>query len=183
VKGLRFATLVNVDTEVDVNKAWGTTGEDIKIPAKESLSQGYYEMKKNTCKPWAVEGCSELLYKRKQAKLQWLQDPSEINGDNLNNINRETSGHFRNKKAECLKDKIDELETNSKNKNITDLYGGIHYFKKDYQPRSNLVNDENGDLLGDSHNILNRWKNYFCKLLNAQRGSDVRQIEIHTAEC
>jgi hypothetical protein len=55
---------------------------------------------------------------RKQARLQWLQDPSEINGDDLNNIRRETSRHFRNKKKEYLKDKIDELATNSKNKNI-----------------------------------------------------------------
>jgi hypothetical protein len=34
------------------------------------------------------------------------------------------------------------------------------------QPRSSLVKDENGDLLADSHNILNRWKNYFSQLLN-----------------
>jgi hypothetical protein len=44
------------------------------------------------------------------------------------------------------------------------------------------VKDENGDLLADSHNILNRWKNYFSQLLNVQSVSDVRQIEIHTAE-
>jgi hypothetical protein len=44
------------------------------------------------------------------------------------------------------------------------------------------VKDENGDLLADSHNILNRWKNYFSPLLNVHRVSDVRQIEIHTAE-
>jgi hypothetical protein len=29
---------------------------------------------------------------------------------------------------------------------------------------------------------LNRWKNYFSKLLNVHRVSDVRQIEIHIAE-
>ncbi|PNF29521.1 hypothetical protein B7P43_G01938 [Cryptotermes secundus] len=34
----------------------------------------------------------------------------------------------------------------------------------------------------DSHNILNRWRNYFSHLLNAHRVSDVRQSEIHTAE-
>jgi hypothetical protein len=44
------------------------------------------------------------------------------------------------------------------------------------------VKDENGDLLADSHNILNKWKNYFSQLLNVHRGSDARQIEIHTAE-
>jgi hypothetical protein len=44
------------------------------------------------------------------------------------------------------------------------------------------VKDENGDLLADSHNILNKWKNYFSSLLNVHRISDVRQIEIHTAQ-
>jgi hypothetical protein len=28
-----------------------------------------------------------------------------------------------------------------------------------YQPRNNLVKDENKDLLADSHNTLNRWRN------------------------
>jgi hypothetical protein len=60
-----------------------------------------------------------------------------------------------------VKDKIDELATNSHNKNIRDLYKAINDFKRGYQPISNLVKDENGDLLADSQNILNRWKNYF----------------------
>jgi hypothetical protein len=63
----RFAALENVDTEVDVSKAWEIIRENIKISAKESL--GYYEVKKN--KPWFDEGCSKLLDQRKQAKLQW----------------------------------------------------------------------------------------------------------------
>jgi hypothetical protein len=63
------------------------------------------------------------------AKLWWLQDPSEINGDNLNNIRCEASRHFRNKKKEYLKGKINELARKSKNKNIRDLYRGIHEFK------------------------------------------------------
>jgi hypothetical protein len=44
------------------------------------------------------------------------------------------------------------------------------------------VKDENGDLLADSHNILNTWKNYFSQLLNVHDVSDVRQTEVHTAE-
>ncbi|PNF43474.1 hypothetical protein B7P43_G10812 [Cryptotermes secundus] len=51
-----------------------------------------------------------------------------------------------------------------------------------YQPSSNLMKDENGDLLADSHNILNMWKNYYSQLLNVHRVSDFRQTEIHTAE-
>jgi hypothetical protein len=42
--------------------------------------------------------------------------------------------------------------------------------------------DENGDLLADSHNILNRWKNHFSPLSNVHSVCDVRQIEIYTVE-
>jgi hypothetical protein len=61
--------------------------------------------------------------------LQWLKDPTEINGDNLNNVTCETSRHFTNKRREYLKDKIYELAMNRKNKNIRDLYKGINSFK------------------------------------------------------
>jgi hypothetical protein len=113
-------------------------------------------------KPWFDEVWSKLLDQRKQASLQWLQDPSEINGDNLNNLRRENSKHFRNKNSQYLKDKINQLTTNSKKKNTTDLYRGINKFKMGYRPRINLVKNGYGELLADSHNILNMWKNYFC---------------------
>jgi hypothetical protein len=98
---------------------------NLKISGKESL--GYFQLKKH--KPWFDEGCSSLLDQRKEAKLQWLQNPSEINGDNLNNVRREARRYFGNKKREYLKDKINELVTNSKNKNMRDLYRGINGLK------------------------------------------------------
>jgi hypothetical protein len=69
-------------------------------------------------KPWFDEVCSKLFDKKNQARLQWLQDPSEINGDGVNKVRREASRHLKNKKGEYLKGKINELETNKKNKNI-----------------------------------------------------------------
>jgi hypothetical protein len=60
--------------------------------------------------------------------LQWLQDPSEINGDNLNNVRCEADRYFRSKKREHLKDKINDLATNGKNKNMRDLHRGINEF-------------------------------------------------------
>jgi hypothetical protein len=57
--------------------------------------------------------------------LQWLQDPSERNGDNLK---IEATRHFRNNKREYLKDRINE-------------------FERGCQLRSNLVNSENDNLL------------------------------------
>jgi hypothetical protein len=61
-----------------------------------------------------------------------LQNPSQINGDKLQNLRRETSRTFRKKKMEYLKGKINELETNNKKKNIRDFWRGINEFKKGY---------------------------------------------------
>jgi hypothetical protein len=58
-----------------------------------------------------------------------------VNEGNLSNVRREASRHFRNKKREYLKDEINEIELNSKNK-IRDLYRGITEFKKGYQPKT-----------------------------------------------
>jgi hypothetical protein len=43
------------------------------------------------------------------------------------------------------------------------------------------VKDENGDL-ADTHNSLNRLKNYLLLLLNVYNVHDDKQLEIHTAE-
>jgi hypothetical protein len=46
-----------------------------------------------------------------------------------------------------MKAKICDLETNSKIKNIRDLYRGINDFRKGHQPRNNIVKNEKGDLI------------------------------------
>ena len=91
--------------------------------------------------------------------MQWVQDPSQSNVHNLNNVKHEATRHFRNKKKAYLKAKIQELETHSKIKNIRDLYRGIS--KKGYQPRTNIVNDEKRDLVTDCHSILFKRRNLF----------------------
>jgi hypothetical protein len=46
-----------------------------------------------------------------------------------------------------------------RDKNIRDLYRRLNEFQREYEPRSNLANDENDDLFVDSHNILYWLKN------------------------
>jgi hypothetical protein len=59
----RFGALEDLNTEVEINSAWETIRENIKISAKESL--GYFEVKKHTL--WFDKGRSKLLDQRKQA--------------------------------------------------------------------------------------------------------------------
>ena len=62
------------------------------------------------------------------------------------------------------------------------MYRGINDFKKGYQLRCNIVKDEKGDLVADSHRIVARWRNYFSQLFNVNGVKDVGQVEIPTAD-
>jgi hypothetical protein len=52
--------------------------------------------------------------------MQWLQDPNHNSVDNVNNSRHEASRHCRLEKKEYLEAKIDELETSSKIKIISE---------------------------------------------------------------
>jgi len=49
-------------------------------------------------KAWFDKECVDFLDQRKQAKMQWIQDPSGTNVDNFNNKRREASRYFSNKR-------------------------------------------------------------------------------------
>ena len=158
-----------MNDDQDANRTWENIKENIQTSAKESLS--LHELKQN--KPWFDEECLGFLNQRKRTKLRWIRDPSQSHVDILNNVRREVSRHFRNKKKAYLIAKIEEIETNSKIQYIRDFYRGINDFKKGYQPRCNIVKDEKCDLVADTHSIVARWRKYFSQLFNVHGVKDV----------
>jgi len=130
-----FAALENVSVDEDINRAWVSINENIKTSSTESL--GMHEIKHH--KPWFDEECLGVLDQRRQAKMQWIQVPSQNNIDTMNKVRRDASRHFRNKKKAYLKGEIEELKTNNKINNIRELYRGSNDVKKGYQPRRGIV--------------------------------------------
>jgi hypothetical protein len=61
-------------------------------------------------KPWFGAECLGFFLVSKQEKMQWVQDPSQSSVDNLNAVRLKASRHFRNKKKEYLKAKIEIIE-------------------------------------------------------------------------
>jgi hypothetical protein len=57
--------------------------------------------------------------------MQWIQEPSQCNIDNLNNVRWYASRQKKNKKKAYLRAKIEELETNSKITNIRTFIGAL----------------------------------------------------------
>ena len=104
--------------------------------------------------------------------MQWLQDPNQSNVDNLNNVRRKASTHFRKNKKEYLKAKLNEQEAKSKTR-LSETSMAIS---------QNIVMDEKCDMGTDPHSILARRRNHFSQLLNVHWVNDVRKLEIRKAE-
>ena len=77
----------NLNDIKDINRGWENIKENISTSAKDRLS--LRELKQH--KPG-------FLDQRKQAKVQWLQEPNQNNVDNLNNVIWAASRHFRKQK-------------------------------------------------------------------------------------
>jgi hypothetical protein len=89
----KFAALENLEDSGDINRAYKNIREKIEISSPKSLR--YCESKQY--KPWFDEEGSKLVDRRNGAKLQWLQEPSEMT-------------------VQCIK----------QNKNIRELYRSIN---------------------------------------------------------
>jgi hypothetical protein len=116
----RFATLENCDDNVHMNTAWKNIRENIKTSAKESL--GHYELQQH--KPWFDDECSKLIDRRKRAKLQWLQNQSQVNRDDMDNVRLKLVELSGPKKREYLKNKINELEQTVR-KRVLEICTGV----------------------------------------------------------
>ena len=91
----RFAALGNISDDGDINMTWENIKENIKTSAKKSL--GLHELKQH--KAWFDDECLHFLDERKLGKLQWTQDISQRNVDNLSNIRSQTLRYFRKKEG------------------------------------------------------------------------------------
>jgi hypothetical protein len=83
-----------------------------------------------------------------------LQNPRELNEDSLSNVRREARTYVRHNERKYLKDKINELESNSKSKNIGDLCRGIKKSKKTLKPRTNSVKNTKEDVFAVALKLL-----------------------------
>jgi len=64
--------LENLSDGKDINRVWKNIKENIKTLAKDS--RGLHELKQH--KQWFDEECLGFLDQIKQAKMQWVQNPS-----------------------------------------------------------------------------------------------------------
>lgn len=59
-------------------------------------------------------------------------------------------------------------ERNFRENNCREAYKGINFFKKGYVPNTSMCRRDDGSLLAERNEVLNRWRQYFYHLLNPE---------------
>ncbi|XP_018337473.1 PREDICTED: uncharacterized protein LOC108745675 [Trachymyrmex septentrionalis] len=178
----RLAASKEIDESDDntVDKHWENVRDAIVKSAEATV--GFCKRNKN--KPWFDEECVKIVKVRNEARITWLAQNTKETRDQFLKIRQEAHNMFKIKKRQYLKRKIEEIDENCKSSNVRGTYMGINNFRKGFQARTEMVKDENDNLVTDTTAVLNTWKNYFDRLLNVESENDreIENFEYHTAE-
>ena len=73
---------------------------------------------------------------------------------------REVKQIIRRDKKKYIEDKCKQFENNFSKNRCRDAYNIIKSLTKTFQPKAVVIKDENGNVLTESRQILDRWKRY-----------------------
>jgi hypothetical protein len=74
----------------------------------------------------------------------------------------------KRKKKVWLNNRIKEIEEASRRNDLQKFYKEIKSFSKAHPPQIPLCKGPNGDLISEKALVLQRWRQYFCELLNRE---------------
>lgn len=150
--------------EEDVNRNWNNFKESILQTAREVCGK----KKRASKKPWFDEECEQKVIERKEMKRIWMNNNSTEHKDRYNEMNRETNKMLRKKKRMYINSLIDKAEQERTTNNAREFYRKIRFFKKGFTPNPFGVKNKEGVVVTENLQVLQRWSEYFCELLNVE---------------
>jgi len=109
----------------------------------------------------------------KKAREKWLmKGRREKEEQEYNHKRREAHKLIGNKKKVCMKNVIESIE-DKKHNNTRKMYQTINQFKKGYQHKFSIIRNKKGELVINTKEKAEIWKEYFDKLLNTEEPKEL----------
>ena len=166
--GGKFAALNILDSEVD------TLACDIKevllTTAEEVLGR-----KRRKIQPWVTNEVLDLCDKRRELKGKRHTSVEAL--ANYQKANREVRTKMRAAKEEWIEEQCDNIEKGMETGNSKQAYSTLKALTKTSQPRANVIDDKDGNLLTDSDEVLKRWTEYCSNLYNYELHPDTSILQ------
>ncbi|XP_075979935.1 uncharacterized protein LOC142979060 [Anticarsia gemmatalis] len=153
----RFSDL---QVENNVDDSWKIISSSVKDIALKVFGR----KKRKKRKKWWSEDCEKVVEERRKYKLLSEQDLRWE--ENYREIKTRARRVIRGAKRDYLNNMVQDMETLIRANASRKFYQEVRTFKKGYQPRTQVMEDNNGNLTTSSEEIKTLWRNYFQTLLN-----------------
>ena len=153
---------------------WDKTAEMLRKTAETALGVTFGKRKGDRETWWWNEEVQESIKKKKEAKKAW----DKIRNENTKKVYKEKKSKAKKAvamaKGRAYEDLYARLEKKEGEKKLYRLARQRDRTGKDVQ-QVRVIKDENGNVMVNSEAVLNRWKEYFKKLMNEENNRVPRQ--------
>jgi len=150
-----------------------------------------YENKKPWNEWWDDE-CRKAMEEKTLARMKGINRRTRINQKDYMQKRKIANGIWTRKKKKWLNDKIKQIEEANRKNETQKFYKNSTFFNKKQTQLIPLCKDNNGAIISEKTLVLEKWKQYFNKILNLEtqqaksnyeaplQGNDEEEIEIPT---
>jgi len=163
--------LANLVPKQDINDEWEQINTAIVDTARDVIqTQGTPPRNE-----WWDEECKKNIQEKNKARKKWLQMKTRISWKKYINKRSQAYKVCTQKKKKWLSNKITQIEENNRRNKTKKFFEGIWNYK--HQVTLPIIcKDAEDNVISQPGLILERWKDYFCKILNISEAIDIQTI-------
>ena len=146
----------------NINEQW----DRIKVALTKAAEEVVGFKQINQRAGWFDSECRKIIEERNRARMTMLRRETRNSRQIYKETRKKATKVCRKKKREWEKRKLIEIEELAKEGNIRGMYMRIKEEKNGFQARSHMCENNDGELITENSQVLERWAEYFENVLN-----------------
>lgn len=167
----RLNSSLKPDVTEDPEQTWTAMKSWIKNAVGQPVSNNL-----NPHKHWMTDTTIQLVEQRRILKGNNL-DP-DTKEQQLRQLNRKIKSACRHDKNKQINDICDEIEQHANYSESRELFNKIKYLSKEFQPRTQIIQDEFGNTTTDPLEIVEVWKKYCLGLFGETASTSDNRVDL-----
>ncbi|XP_037792159.1 uncharacterized protein LOC119587501 [Penaeus monodon] len=155
---------------------WETIAEDMRDLGEKVCGKTSGKAKAGKETWWWCDEVQRRISEKKEAKKKLFEDPSEENKAYYKTTKKEAKRAVATAKARAYNQLYEDLDTTEGTKKVLRIAKQRDKNSKDIYQTKWIKNDE-GNVLTNDEDILERWRLYFMKLMNEENPREAREEE------
>ena len=146
----------------NINEQW----DRIKVALTKAAEEVVGFKQINQRAGWFDSECRKIIEERNRTRMTMLRRETRNSRQIYKETRKKATKVCRKKKREWEKRKLIEIEELAKEGNIRGMYMRIKEEKNGFQARSHMCENNDGELITENSQVLERWAEYFENVLN-----------------